>query len=404
MKGWFQVISLLLLAVLCNSENTTFEANRTLLSLSYQYSINLNVSEAIPSIDAAINLLHNETLTAIDQLVEDGDDPLFLVVDLADTFQVRDYCQSSTDVCASVESAAMLSLRANVEERLVEFAGLEEVESLFESFNSDHDNILVSFFGPFVVRADISILLEGVNGKMSQVEIGIFEEVFINIIGPPLLNSDPSIVLRSATVFLQQVMDQNQVRRLQAGNDNNDLVIRVHVSGQCNQCSDSDFTRLVGEAVNIRRPDLKRELQNKGQESSTDYFDDVTVRITVMDQAPGISECCLDFYPQPEPFPYWVLLVTGACVLVIIAAGCCAACRSKREGSKQQEQGRAMNYPSLVQTSTEDVSEGGAPSASDESKKRGMKFMPHLRLATQQRLAARENASRGEARASSLTF
>lgn len=393
MNRWIQAISLMLLAGLCNSEINTTDSNRTLVSFAYQYSIRLNITAAIPSIDDAIDQLDNHTFIGIDQLVQDGDGPLFFVVDLDS--QVQGVCQSVSDLCALVESTATLSLRAGVEDRLVEYAGLEEVESLFDVFNSHHDDVSVSFAGPFVVQADLSILLEGANGRMSQVEIDVFEESFVNIIGLYLLNNEPFILLRSAAIFLQQTFEQP--RRLQAGGDGNGIVVRVHVTGQCNQCLDNDFSRLTGEAVTVRRPELQRDLENKGQESGTDYFQDVTVHIAMIDQAPGISECCLDFYGKPNAFPYWVLLVTAACVIVISTATCCAACHS-------EDQSREKGEKAFVQTRTEDTNEDGTLPMGDESKKKVVEVMPHLRNKTQKRLAVRESGGRNEARASSLTF
>ena len=399
MNRWIQAISLMLLAGLCHSEINTTDSNRTLVSFAYQYSIHLNITTAIPSIDDAIDQLDNDTLIAIDQLVQDGDGPLFFVVDLDS--QVQGACQSVSDLCALVESTATLSLRAGVEDRLVEYAGLEEVESFFDVFNSHHDDVSVSFAGPFVVQADLSILLEGANGRMTQVEIDVFEESFVNIIGLYLLNNEPFILLRSAAIFLQQTFEQP--RRLQAGGDSNGIVVRVHVTGQCNQCLDNDFSRLTGEAVTVRRPELQRDLENKGQESGTDFFQDVTVRIAMIDQAPGISECCLDFYGEPNAFPYWVLIVTAACLIVISTATCCATCHCKLEEDRE-DQSREKGEKAIVQTRTEDTSEDGALSMSDESKKKVVEVMPHLRNKTQKRLAVRESGGRNEARASSLTF
>lgn len=407
MNRSIQAISLLVvLWCACHSESieTTDSSERTLISLAYRYSIQLNVTNDMPSIDDAIDQLDNDTLAAIDRLVRDGDDPIYFVVDFDS--QVQGTCQSHTsDLCALVESTATLSLRAGVEDRLVEFAGLEEVASFFDVFNIHNDDTSVSFSGPFVLQADISILLEGVNGLMTHVEIDVFEESFMKIIGPQLLSNEPWIVLRSAAMFLQQQRQHvEQRRRLQAGSGNNDVVVRVHVTGQCNQSVDRDFSRLTGEAVNVRRSELQQDLQDKGQVSGTDYFHNVTVRIAMIDQAPGISECCLDFYPSPNPFPYWILIVTAACVIVISTATCCAACHCKREEDGEDES-RKMSEKTIVRTLTEDASENGALPISDEPKqKKGVEVMPHLRTKMQKRLAGREKRDRSEARASSLTF
>lgn len=89
---------------------------------------------------------------------------------------------------------------------------------------------------------------------------------------------------------------------------------------------------------------------------------------------------------------------------MVTTAACCATCHGKRERSTEQEQAKEKSMQSIARTSTEDASEDGVPSASDEPKKRGVEVMPHLRKKTQQRFAARENRDRGEARATSLTF
>jgi hypothetical protein len=75
---FFQVIlvlSALAFATAGDSENTT----RTLLSLTYRYRIDLNVSQVFPTIDAVMDRLSNETLGTIGMLQEDSDDPLFLI-------------------------------------------------------------------------------------------------------------------------------------------------------------------------------------------------------------------------------------------------------------------------------------------------------------------------------------
>jgi len=397
MKHWFSAIVLMLLAVFSDSENAVLPS-RTPFSLTYEYRIDLNVSETMPSVETVIDVLRNDTLAAIQQLVGDGDDPLFSI-DALD-MNIQSSCQSFSDVCAFVDSSALLLLRANVDDQLVEFAALEEVQSLLKAFNGNHDEVVLSFIGPFVVRTDISIQLEGVRGRMSTFEIEVFETTFMDVIGPPLLNNDPSIILKSATVFLQQVMEQKR-RRLQGGGGNESVVVSVHVTGQCNRCSNDDFTRVVGEAVDISRPDLQRDLRDRGQENGTDYFDNVSARITMMDEAPGISDCCLDFYSPPsDAFPYWILIVTGACVVLITTAVCCAACRSKRERNRQQQEIKAKSKEPIAQTRTEDSSEDVPPAGeAPRPPKRDYGVMPHLRKATQQRLA-RKNSPR----ASSLTF
>lgn len=386
MKLWFPAIALLLLAVASadDSKNSSFPDNRTSFFLTYEYRIDLNVSHVIPSIDVAIDLLHNDTLAAIEELVEDGDNPLFLVFGL-DTEILDDdtSCRYSSELCVMAESTAMLSLRAHVDERLVEFAALEEVQKLLEVFSGNHANVTLSFVGPFVVRTDIIILLEGVSGRMDREEIQVFETAFMSVIGPPLLNNDPSIVLRSAAVFLQQVSLDKGRRRLQASDGNESVIARIHVTGQCNQCSSNDFARITGEAVDIRRPDLQRDLR---ENQVTDYFGNVSVSIPPKEEAPGISDCCLDFYPEPDPFPYWVFIVTGACVVIITASVCCSAFCSKQERSKQQQE--AKRKSSIARTKTDDASEPSERTV-----------MPHLRQATKQRLS-----SSGNDRASSLTF
>lgn len=50
-------------------------------SVTYEYRIDLNISEAIPSIEAAVDQLRNATLTELENLVHDKDNPPFRIVD-----------------------------------------------------------------------------------------------------------------------------------------------------------------------------------------------------------------------------------------------------------------------------------------------------------------------------------
>lgn len=335
--------------------------NRTPFAVVYRYRINLNISETFPSIGAAIDALENTTLVTAGNLVEEGFDPLFLVVDL--NTQVQALCPPEySHICSLAESTAMISLRINVNERLVEYAALDELQSVMRNFNVDHDNVTVTFVGPFVVRMDISIVLEGVSGKMTRLEVEIFEMTFLNTFGPPLLNDDPSVVLRSASVFLQQLMHEG--RRLQEGNES--VVVSFQVTGQCNECSDNDFSRVMGEAIDIRRPDFERNLQDSGRENGTGFFYGALTRIATRKEAPGTSDCCLDWYPPPDPFPYWIFIVTSVCMITFTTAACFAIYRQKFEEDKRQRDKRTKRI--LAQTRTEDASED-LPSTSCHGRK-----------------------------------
>jgi hypothetical protein len=56
--------------------------NEVPFSVKYEYRIDLNISEAMPSIESAIDHLRNATFTKLENLVDDKDDPPFHIVDL----------------------------------------------------------------------------------------------------------------------------------------------------------------------------------------------------------------------------------------------------------------------------------------------------------------------------------
>jgi hypothetical protein len=261
-----------------------------------------------------------------------------------------------------------------VDERLLEFAALDEVQRFLRIFTDYHTNVNVSFVGPFVVRTDVTILLEGVIGRVATSETQVFEAVFVGTFGPMLLNAQPSTVLKSTTVFLQQVMEQRRRLQTDGSTDDEGVVVSVHVTGQCNGCSNNDFARVVGDAIDIGRPGFQQNLQD---DTGTDFFDNVSVQNAPTEEAPGISECCLDFYPPSDPVPYWVFIVVPACIVIFTIALCCAAFRSGR--SKGDELLGSKNAIRRIgRTKTEDASEASA--------------VPHVRK------------SKRDRRASSLTF
>ena len=252
----------------------------------------------------------------------------------------------------------MLSLRSDTNALLVEFATLEEVESFFNSFSGNNDNILVSFLGPSIVSANVGVRLDNVPRRMSQDEIDVFQDAFQSAVGPPLLLSDPPIVLRSTTVYLQLFTPR---RRLQASNSSSYTIVRFHVTGRCNGCTNSQFERTIDDAIDVARPDFLSELMDKGQESGTDYFDEVELSVAMDNASPGISECCLDPFTPPDPLPSWVPILLGVSVTVMVISICCAACHSGRTvrraappSKRQQQQAREMP---VTRTSTADESE-----------------------------------------------
>jgi hypothetical protein len=276
----------------------------------------------------------------------------------------------------------MLVVGDSIEDIIIEYAALGEVQSFLRSFNRDHENIFVSFGGPYTVRTNIAILLENVNGRMSEVEIAIFEETFLSIVGPPLLLDEPAITVRSANVFLQHLTEHTR-RRLQTGDSN---VVSVHVTGQCKGCTSSQF--LVGDAIDVGAGNFQRTLKNNGQAAGTDYFDDVTSSVAMLEASPGISDDTLDFFAPPNiSFPYWVLIVLGVSVFIITTSVCCAACRSRKERMQAKNQliGRSLTADES-QDHSQDTDQP-VTRASKVSNDRELEMMPHLRA------RARENRS-----------
>lgn len=49
-------------------------------SVTYEYHVDLNISEATPSIEAAVDQLRVDTVTMLENLVYDKDDPPFRIV------------------------------------------------------------------------------------------------------------------------------------------------------------------------------------------------------------------------------------------------------------------------------------------------------------------------------------
>jgi hypothetical protein len=378
-------------------------------SVTYEYRIDLNISEATPSIETALDLLRNDTLITLENLVYNKDDPPFRIVDIETIMQgmftrvksaravvhfilisflprPTGSCESESDLCSYVQSTIMLMVGDSIDDLIIEYATLGEVQSFFRSFNRDHENIFVSFMGPSVVRTNIDILLENVNGRMSEVEIAIFEETFLSIVGPPLLLDEPAINVRSATVFLQRVTEHTR-RRLQTGGSN---IVGVYVTGQCNSgCTSSQFE--VGDAIDVGAGNFRRMLQSNGQAAGTDYFDDVTTSVALKEEVPDISDDYLDiFIPPNYPFPYWILVVLGLSVFIIITSVCCAACRSRKERTqaKNQHIGRSLTAEKS-QDSTTDSQDTDQPGtrASKANNDREIEMMPHLRKAVHERSA-----------------
>ena len=60
---------------------------RVPFTVTYSYRIDLNVTESTPSIDAAIDLLQDETLESLEDLVKDQDDPPLRFVDFDSSVQ-----------------------------------------------------------------------------------------------------------------------------------------------------------------------------------------------------------------------------------------------------------------------------------------------------------------------------
>jgi hypothetical protein len=279
----------------------------------------------------------------------------------------------------------MLIVDDSIEDIIVEYATLDEVQSFFQSFNRVHENIFLSFRGPSIVRTNIAILLENVNGRMSEVETAIFEETFLSIVGPLLLLDVPAITVRSATVFLQHLTGYTRLRS-QTGDSN---VVSVHVTGQCKGCTNSQF--IVGDAIDIGAGDFQRTLQSNGQLAGTDYFDSVTTSVFMMEESPGISDDNLDIFTPPnKTFPYWVLIVLGVSVFVIITSVCCAACRSRNERTQTKHQpiGRSLTADESQQplTDRQDMDQP-VTRASTVRIDRELDVMPHLRKQVHERIA-----------------
>jgi hypothetical protein len=170
---------------------------------------------------------------------------------------------------------------------------------------------------------------------MTEEEIAIFEETFLSIVGPPLLLNKPAITVRSATVFLQYFTEPVR-RRLQTDVS---IVVSVHVTGQCNGCSSSQFGRTLDDAIDVRAGSFQQRLEYNGQEAGTDYFDGVMTSIAMMEEAPGISESSIDiFTPPSNSFPYWVVIVLGVSIVIIITGISCAACRSGKDRIQARNQ------------------------------------------------------------------
>lgn len=224
---------------------------------------------------------------------------------------------------------------------------------------------------------------------MSEGEIAIFEKTFLSIVSPGLLLNELAMTVRSATVFLQYYLTEHVRRRLQTDVS---IVVSVHVTGMCNGCTSSQFGRTIGDVIDARAGSFQQRLEYNGQEAGTEYFDGVMTSVAMQEEAPGISESSIDIFTPPNnPFPYWVVVVLGVSVVIIITGVSCAACRSQKETIK------ARNHP-IGRTWTADEGEDqhmdsqdmdepviSASKANDAD--RDVVMMPHLRKAVHERLA-----------------
>lgn len=72
-------------------------------SVTYTYRIDLNASDATPSLDAAINLLQNETLATLSRLLNDQEDAPIGIVDIETVVQGECF-QRTPDVHVNAHS------------------------------------------------------------------------------------------------------------------------------------------------------------------------------------------------------------------------------------------------------------------------------------------------------------
>mmetsp|Transcript_21143 Transcript_21143/g.36062 ORF Transcript_21143/g.36062 Transcript_21143/m.36062 type:complete len:365 (-) Transcript_21143:93-1187(-) len=298
-----------------------------IITIPYHYLIEVNETEITPTRESGIATLERETRAKLDELL--GDSAVVQVAHINST--ILDECASFSDSCSAVESKISVVLGRDVDSSIVELATLDEIQLFINLFNKAQPHIEVTFTGPFIMETDVIVKIKGVSRVMTEAEITIFEQTLIDVLNP----LEEGVLATGATVYLQILrnMERRAMQSLFVPTFSN--YVNTRVRGTCRGCSSDRFASLVDEGVEQNMEELEMKLAASGGNEGTDYFENTTV-VTLVSEANepiAVTEPeGLSTFSSPEQatFPYWILMLLGGAVFVVVVGFCYVAVSARK--------------------------------------------------------------------------
>jgi hypothetical protein len=334
------LLSLLLMTKLetySNAQSTTSDV--VVAQFEYQLEVEeSSTQKELAKIDSNIlgslqTMLPNAGMTASSKLI-----PNVEFVDVQSI--IYSQCFTESEQCSLVRSNILIHYEGEKPEYSVERVAYRLIQQYLEEYTAkSNGTVVMTYLYPFLVSDVAQFQLAPVYGAMSNDEIQVMEETFLEVIGATVMAMEGDTEIQDVNFIYQDLLTMEPDIPLT-------LSAFYKIYGVCRQCSHDEFSGLVNTVVSANLEAYENKLQKNGAAANTTYFDRVdnvtyTVPKLPKDLSPIDDDSIYDEEPpQTTSTLPWFLALALCMASCIILSGIYVICKDLRdlEDEKAEEE------------------------------------------------------------------
>ena len=340
-------------------------SNRTEVAIEYEYQLEVNKTESTGTIEDVLGNLDSTILRNLQDSLPNGqtteDDELPNVTYTDVSSDVFSACFTKSEQCNLVKSKISISYEGTKPPHSVEFVSLRLVQGFLKNFASMNNNVIVNYAYPLMVESLAQFQMDTVQERMSDVEIQVLEETFVEVFGAIVFAIEGDTDIVDAIFVYQDLIRQR--RNLSPDNsttsstaniplieeDEDESVNREYtlstdmkISGFCRDCTSSQFGDIVNGVIINNINAFQNKLKTNAMDVDTVYFTNVTSTSFAVpqlpDELPPIQDKSIfdNEPPETESKVPWFLIFGIVVASLIVIAGVFMIRREESIGDKEE--------------------------------------------------------------------
>mmetsp|Transcript_8980 Transcript_8980/g.24284 ORF Transcript_8980/g.24284 Transcript_8980/m.24284 type:complete len:412 (+) Transcript_8980:224-1459(+) len=330
---------------------------RNEIQVVYEYQLEVNSPATTGTTSDVMNSIDGAILTKMQKALPngasvDGMDPNVEFENIDSS--IFSACFTGSDQCSLIRSTITVSYAEEKPKHPLELVTYNLVKEYLDTFASDEKNVDITYLYPSPVTTLAQFKMEPVAGEMSDVDIFVLEETFMEVFGAIVAAIEGDTRVVNSLFLYQDLFPATSTNDATDSAASHLMSTDLLINGICRQCTEDEFISIVDDVVSTNLPAYQVQLMSNGETVGTKYFSDVIDLTYMVPVLPSSLDSIDDesVYDNKAPnvdraIPWFVFLAIGLAVCVL-GCGACILRMEKEEFEK----------PDDTSESEDDYSEG----------------------------------------------